>query len=131
MSSSTHSKPSRATQSHGSIASYCTGFALSIMLTVVAYLFVNAHVNSGHEAFSHHFLIGLVMALASIQLIVQLVFFLHLDSESKPHWNLQALIFAAGVIGIIVIGSIWIMSNLNYRMTPSEMNKYLKSQDSL
>jgi cytochrome o ubiquinol oxidase subunit IV len=114
-----------------SMRSYVIGFVLSIALTLVAYFFVNAHVTTGHHDFSHHFLIGLIMLLASIQLIVQLVFFLHLDREPRPYWNLQVMLFAAGVIAIVVIGSIWIMSNLNYRMMPSEVNRYMRSQDSL
>lgn len=114
-----------------SMKSYIVGFALSVALTLTAYLFVSAHVSSAHHDFSHHFLIGIVMLLASIQLIVQLVFFLHLDREPRPYWNLQVLLFAAGVIAIVVIGSIWIMSNLNYRMMPSEVNQYMRSQDSL
>lgn len=114
-----------------SIKSYIVGFALSVALTLTAYLFVNAHVASAHHDFSHHFLIGIVMLLASIQLIVQLVFFLHLDREPRPYWNLQVLLFAAGVIAIVVIGSLWIMNNLNYRMMPSEVNQYMRSQDSL
>jgi len=69
--------------------------------------------------------------LATIQLFVQLIFFLHLDREPKPFWNLQVLMFAAGVIVIIVVGSIWIMNNLNYNMMPSDVNNYLRSQDSL
>lgn len=114
-----------------SMTSYIMGFVLSVALTLTAYVFVNAHVSSAHHDFSHHFLIGLVMLLATIQLIVQLVFFLHLDREPRPYWNLQVLLFAAGVIAIVVIGSIWIMSNLNYRMMPSEVNQYMRSQDSL
>lgn len=114
-----------------SATSYIIGFALSVALTLIAYIFVNAHVSSAHHDFSHRFLIGFVMLLATIQLIVQLVFFLHLDREPRPYWNLQVLAFAAGVIAIVVIGSIWIMNNLNYRMMPSEVNQYMRSQDSL
>jgi hypothetical protein len=37
------------------------------------------------------------------------------------------------VLLIIVIGSLWIMSNLNYRMmgSPSQVNQYIQSQDGL
>jgi len=114
-----------------SMMSYITGFALSVALTLIAYFFVNAHTTATGPDFSKHFIVGLVMILATIQLVVQLVFFLHLDREPRPFWNLQVLLFAAGVIGIVVIGSIWIMSNLNYNMMPSEVNDYMKSQDSL
>ena len=39
--------------------------------------------------------------------------------------------FMLGIVLIIVGGSVWIMNNLNYRMTPQQMEQYLKSQDSL
>jgi heme/copper-type cytochrome/quinol oxidase subunit 4 len=45
---------------------------------------------------------------------VQLIFFVHLDQERKPRWNLMVLLFAVLVVVIICFGSLWIMKNLNY-----------------
>jgi cytochrome o ubiquinol oxidase operon protein cyoD len=111
---------------------YIAGFLLSIILTVVAYLLVQRHVSSGHAAISHDVLIFMITSLALIQLMVQLVFFLHLDSESKPRWNLTVLLFAAMVLVIIVFGSLWIMNNLNYHQeTQDQIDKYIRSQGDL
>jgi cytochrome o ubiquinol oxidase operon protein cyoD len=111
---------------------YIAGFLLSIILTVVAYLLVQRHVSSGHAAISHDVLIFMITSLALIQLMVQLVFFLHLDSESKPRWNLTVLLFAALVLVIIVFGSLWIMNNLNYHQeTQDQIDKYIRSQGDL
>jgi cytochrome o ubiquinol oxidase operon protein cyoD len=118
--------------SHGSIGSYAAGFALSLMLTLTAYLLVERHVSTHHEAITHSVLTFMIVGLALIQLLVQLVFFLHLDRESKPRWNLTVLLFAATVVIIVVFGSLWIMNNLNYHHpTNDQINKYIRSQGDL
>jgi len=93
---------------HGSVKTYATGFAFSIILTLAAYLLVVKNVFNGW---------GLIFALAALavtQLLVQLVFFLHVGRESKPRWNLTVMAFAAMVVVILVFGSLWIMKNLQY-----------------
>lgn len=107
----------------GTQKSYIIGFVLSLILTITAYLFVLRHVDSHHLVFSDGFLVALVSTLAISQLFVQLVFFLHLGRESKPRWNLVVMAFALIVVVILVFGSLWIMSNLNYHhqsMTPAQ-----------
>jgi len=104
--------------------SYITGFILSIILTLVAYFAVM------QKWFDGAGLIAFMMGLASIQFIVQLFFFLHLGSESKPRWKLAAFLFMFLVLIIIVGGSLWIMANLNYNMmmTPEQMDEYMLKQ---
>lgn len=97
----------------GSIAGYVVGFGLSLMLTFVAFFLV-AHRNSKPDVFTHRFLMVSIVALAIVQLFVQLLFFLHLDRESKPRWNLMVAVFAATIVLILVLGTLWIMNNLNY-----------------
>ena len=94
--------------SRGNLRTYVIGFALSIVLTLIAYALV---VN---EVWSSNVLIAVIIGLAIVQLFVQLVFFLHLGRESKPRWNLIVLTFAVIVVVIVVLGSLWIMQNLNY-----------------
>jgi cytochrome o ubiquinol oxidase operon protein cyoD len=55
-------------------------------------------------------------SLAFVQVIIQLIFFLHLGEEESPRWNLISFLFMVGVVFIIVAGSLWIMFNLDYRM---------------
>jgi cytochrome o ubiquinol oxidase operon protein cyoD len=105
---------------------YVTGFLLSLIFTLIAWGIVNRHVTNGHHLYSHLFINILVLSLAILQLVVQLIFFLHLGREKKPRWNLQALLAAVGIIIILVVGSIWIMNNLNYSMmniTPSQEDR--------
>jgi cytochrome o ubiquinol oxidase subunit IV len=100
----------------GTYKNYISGFGLSLILTLLAYSIVWWHVHSRHIAFSHRFIMSTIMVLALTQLLVQLIFFLHVGRESRPRWNLTVLIFAAGVVVILVGGSLWIMYNLNYHM---------------
>ena len=97
--------------------SYVIGFIASLVLTLTVWLLIKHHVDSNHTFISHHSLIVTIITAALAQMIIQLVFFLHLGREKKPYWNLQALLAAAGVIVILILGSIWIMNNLNYSMT--------------
>ncbi len=113
----------------GTAKTYVTGFLLSLALTLVAYIPVSRHVSSHHATFSDTFLLIWVGALAIIQLFVQLIFFLHLGHESKPRWNLTVASFAALIVLILVLGSIWIMNNLDYHhphvIPPSQTNTYI------
>jgi cytochrome o ubiquinol oxidase operon protein cyoD len=127
------SSPASLQTGRSLLRTYVTGFVLSVILTVVAYGFVYDHVHSDHTVFTHHFLLILIFSLAVAQLAVQLVFFLHIGRKGQ-NWNVATLGFAAVVVLILVIGSLWIMTNLDYNMShknPSDVNKYLKDQDSL
>ncbi len=113
------------------LRSYIIGFALSVAFTLAAAWLVWTHIQSGHTVFSHQFLTAAILVLAVAQMLVQLVFFMHLAEESGPRWRLGALLSTVGIVLIIVIGSIWIMDHLNYNMmaSPSDMNTYIQSQD--
>jgi cytochrome o ubiquinol oxidase operon protein cyoD len=102
----------------GSVRSYTIGFALSLALTSIAFLLTHKHLRTGHVMPSDTFMLWALSFLAITQLFVQLIFFLHLDRESKPRWNNTVLAFAAIVVIILVGGSIWIMTNLNYHHGP-------------
>jgi cytochrome o ubiquinol oxidase operon protein cyoD len=103
---------------HGGVGSYVVGFVLSLALTLVAYTCVVSH------SFGTY-LIAVIVALAIAQLLVQLFFFLHLGRESKPRWKLVVFLFMLLVLAILVFGSLWIMNNLNYHMSPSKMDDYI------
>lgn len=129
---SEHKTPvvSRHEPASGSLRTYTIGFLLSIALTLVAFGAVELHIH-GHLSLARDTVIAGIIGLALVQFLVQLFFFLHLGRETKPRWKLVVFGFMIGVVGILVIGSLWIMSNLNYRMTPQEVTKYLRSQDGL
>ncbi|MBD9645420.1 cytochrome o ubiquinol oxidase subunit IV [Pantoea sp. PNT02] len=96
--------------SHGSVKSYMIGFVLSIILTGIPFWMV---MDGGA---SHDTILGVVLVCAVVQVLVHLVYFLHLDSKSEGGWNMVAIVFSALIILIVVVGSLWIMWNLNYNM---------------
>lgn len=86
------------------------GFTLSIILTLAAYHIVSReHLSDGALFYT---LIGLALS----QVIFQLIFFLHIGLESKPHWGIITLLFMVLVVVIVVGGTIWIMHNLDYNV---------------
>lgn len=106
--------------------SYIVGFVLSIITTLLAYFFV---VN---ELWSKDVLIYVVLAIALVQLVIQMVFFLHIGRGSR--WKLLTFAFTVLIIGIVVVGSMWIMHHLNYNMmdmTPDEMHKYMRDNEGI
>ena len=97
------------TKAHNaSVWSYTIGFVLSICLTSIAYLLIrqNEHTKTT--------LVWYIVGLAMAQLVVQLVFFIHLGTDRKSRWNKMAMLFMFLVISILVFGSMWIMNSLNY-----------------
>ncbi len=104
------------------LKSYVTGFVLSVMLTLAAYFAVVNHMQA---------VIWLIVILALIQLLVQLIFFLHLGQGADSRWNLIVLFSTFGVVCILVLGSLWIMQHLNYNMTPGQMNEYMMKSEGM
>ena len=58
----------------------------------------------------------LIILVAAVQIVVHMVYFLHMNTSSEERWNLVALIFTVLIIAIVVVGSLWIMYNLNINM---------------
>lgn len=105
------------------VATYTLGFGLSLGLTYLAYAAATNQIWNGWVL-----TIGL-MALAIIQLAVQLVFFLHFGRGADKRWSGAAFWFAILTIIIVAIGSLWVMHNMNYNMmSPDQMNEYMMEQ---
>ncbi|HUX51130.1 MAG TPA: cytochrome o ubiquinol oxidase subunit IV [Spirochaetia bacterium] len=95
---------------HGTAKSYIWGFVLSIILTVIPF----AIVMTSHM--SHVAIVVTIVIFAVIQILVHLVFFLHMNTSSEQRWNLVAFVYTVILLGILVGGSIWIMVHLNANM---------------
>jgi len=72
-----------------------------------------------------------VLVLAFLQLVLQLVTFLHVQAEAKPRWKSIGFVSSMIMITVVVAGSIWVMYNLNYRMHTSgeAMQEYMLEQN--
>ncbi len=72
-----------------------------------------------------------VLILAFMQLVLQLFTFLHVQTEAKPRWKSIGFVSSMIMIAVVVVGSIWVMYNLNYRMhaSPEAMQEYMLEQN--
>jgi cytochrome o ubiquinol oxidase subunit IV len=112
-----------------SFQSYAFGFALSILLTTVAFGLAHAHVTYDHGLLSHSFLLYTIAGLATLQFIVQSIFFLHISLKREARPNFVTYFFMISMVLFIAIGSIWIMHNLNANMSPEQMAQYLHKEN--
>jgi cytochrome o ubiquinol oxidase subunit IV len=99
----------------GSIQSYVIGLALSTLLTVASF---------GLPATGLVWGPGVSVALAVFaiaQMGVHLVFFLHITTAPDDTNNVLALAFGVLIVGLLIAGSLFIMTNLNNMLPMDEM----------
>jgi cytochrome o ubiquinol oxidase operon protein cyoD len=110
MDHSHHSHLAHSGESHGSIGSYATGFVLSVILTAAAFGLVMTGTLTGQNA------LFAIAGLAFVQIIVHLVFFLHMNTSSAQRWNVTAFAFTALTAVIVIGGTLWVMHNVSMNM---------------
>ncbi|WP_112806357.1 cytochrome o ubiquinol oxidase subunit IV [Ensifer sp.] len=98
---------------HGSLRSYMVGFALSVVLTAIPFALVMSGALDSKMATA-----VVVMGLGAIQIVVHMIFFLHMNPRSEGGWTMMALIFTLIIVGIALAGSLWVMHHLNVNMMP-------------
>jgi len=91
---------------HGSLPEYLLGLSLSVILTAIPF----AVVMSGALS------IVLILLCAIGQVMVQLIFFLHMNTSSAQIWNSVSGVFVLLLVIILIVGSLWIMQHLNHNM---------------
>ncbi len=99
--------------SHATLRGYLTGFLLSVILTAIPFWLVMGKVftQPGTTA-------AVILAFAAVQIVVHMVYFLHMDTKSEGGWNLLALVFTGVLVLIALSGSLWVMYHLNHNMMP-------------
>ncbi|PBB27837.1 MULTISPECIES: cytochrome o ubiquinol oxidase subunit IV [unclassified Mesorhizobium] len=98
---------------HGSFKGYLTGFVLSVILTAIPFWLVMSGAIDNKQATAI-----VVMAFAVVQIVVHMVFFLHMNTASEGGWSMLALIFTLILVVIVLTGSLWVMYHLNANMMP-------------
>lgn len=102
----------------GTIGSYIVGFILSLVCTLIPYYLVTQKVIEGSQK-----LLFVILAFAFVQVVIQVVFFLHLGRGPKPRWNLYFFVATLAIVAMVVGGSMLIINNLHYNMSPQETTK--------
>ena len=100
--------------SHGvSAKDYTIGFILSVILTVIPFALVMKPELLG---LSHGATLITVVVFAVVQVLVHLVYFLHMKTDEEGRWNVMSMLFTAVVIVCIVALSVWIMWSMHFHM---------------
>ena len=111
MSADSHAEGGAA---HGSRRGYLTGFALSVLLTAIPFALVMTGVIADPRITA-----TIVTAMAVVQIVVHMIYFLHMNGKSENGWTMMALIFTAVIVVIVIAGSLWVMYNMNRYMMPA------------
>lgn len=96
-------------QVHG-VGVYVLGLALATLLTVISFFVARTTL-----VWQPSIPIALAV-LAIAQMGVHLVFFLHITTGPDNVNNVMALAFGVLIVMLIIIGSLWIMANMNGNM---------------
>lgn len=97
-------------EAHGSVKEYVIGLILSIVLTAIPF----GLVMSG--SLGETLTVAIIMLCAVGQMLVQLIFFLHMNGSSEQLWNTTSAILVVILVAILIVGSIWIMNHLDHNM---------------
>ncbi len=100
--------------SHGSMRDYVIGFVLSVILTAIPFWLVGTHAiaDKGTAAL-------VIVAFAAVQIVVHMIYFLHMNTKSEGGWTMLALIFTVIILTIALAGSLWVMYHMNANMMPT------------
>ena len=97
------------------LLTYLVGLGLATLITAVAFFI------SGTWLVWRPSIPVALIVLAIAQMGVHLVFFLHITSGPDNYNNVLALAFGVLIVGLILVGSLWIMYNLSQNMTTMHM----------
>ena len=100
-------------ESHGSMRDYLIGFFLSVVLTAIPFWLVMSGTIADKQATAL-----VIMAFAVVQIVVHMIYFLHMNTKSENGWTVMALIFTIILVVIALSGSLWVMYHLNHNMMP-------------
>ncbi|AMA44817.1 cytochrome o ubiquinol oxidase subunit IV [Pseudomonas monteilii] len=95
---------------HGSVKSYVIGFVLSVILTAIPFGLAM------YPSLPKNLTVLVIVALAVIQVVVHLFYFLHMDRSKEQRNNLTTFLFTTMVIALLVGLSLWIMFSIHVEM---------------
>jgi cytochrome o ubiquinol oxidase operon protein cyoD len=102
------------------VLGYLVGLGLAIGLTATSFFIASTDL-----VWTPSIPVALVV-LAIAQMGVHLVFFLHITTGPDNTNNVLALAFGVLIVVLLLVGSLWIMANLNHNMMP--MDQIMKMQ---
>jgi cytochrome o ubiquinol oxidase operon protein cyoD len=108
---------------HGTFRDYMTGFVLAVILTVIPFYLVMARPieSAGYTA-------AIVLVCAFTQILVHMIFFLHMTPKAEDGWLLLSTIFTIVLVVITLAGSLWIVFHLNRNMMPAGIEHEMEAE---
>ena len=82
-------------ENHGTLKGYVTGFILAVLLTAIPFWLVMGRVFDKSSTTAL-----VVLGLAAVQIVVHMVYFLHMNSKAEGGWTMLALIFTVMLVVI-------------------------------
>jgi cytochrome o ubiquinol oxidase operon protein cyoD len=101
---------------HFTLRGYVKGFVAAVILTAIPFWLV-----IGKTFGSSSIIAAVIVAFAAVQIVVHMVYFLHMSPKSEGGWNLLALLFTVMLVVIALSGSLWVMYHLNHNMMTESM----------
>ena len=101
-------------QQHGSLKGYLIGYAAAAVLTISAFAAAQSN------ALTPASVVAAITVLAVGQMLVHLIFFLHISTTPNQRTNILAFAVTMLIVLLIVGGSLWIMSHLQSNMMPTD-----------
>ena len=95
---------------HGSRKDYLIGFALAVALTAIPFWLVIARPLANQPTAL------IIMAFAAVQMVVHMIYFLHMNRRAQGGWSIMALLFTVVIVLIALSGSLWVMYHMNANM---------------
>ena len=96
------------------VLGYVVGLALAVLLTATSFFIAGTNL-----VWQPSIPIAIIV-LATAQMGVHLVFFLHITTGPDNTNNVMALAFGLLIVLLVISGSLWIMANLNQNMMPMD-----------
>jgi cytochrome o ubiquinol oxidase operon protein cyoD len=91
-----------------------TGFVLAVILTAIPFWLVMDKVLGKSSVMAM-----VILGIGAVQIVVHMVYFLHMNTKSEGGWTMLALIFTLVLVVIVLSGSLWVMYQLDHNMMPS------------
>ena len=98
---------------HVSYKGYIVGFLLAAVLTIIPFWLVMAKVLPADLTKI------IILVFAAVQIVVHMVYFLHMNGKVESGWSMLSLIFTVVFVAIILAGSVWVMYHMNVNMMPT------------
>jgi cytochrome o ubiquinol oxidase subunit IV len=95
---------------HVTVRGYLVGFVLAVILTVASFWSVMSGTFKGETA------LIVLAVLAAVQMVVHVVFFLHVNTSKEQRWHAGSFAYTIAMALVVIVGTVWVMHNVHMLM---------------